>query len=125
MHVLIDVSAGIALEDSGATRFFVTQILGLFVETILITIYWRIHGSEKILGTWEKAVGFIWVSAFLVWSSPSYLYAQMWRTNAGLNDSIIPYSFFDVEEMHHAMLCVGLVIFFTLQANFLRQNGKN
>lgn len=123
MHVLIDISAGIELKDSGAARFFVTQALGVLLETSVIAFYRSMCASKQGAGAIGKALGFIWVSAYLIWSTPSYLYPIMWRTNAGYNDSVIPYSFFDPEERGRAAICVVLVILFTHSAALLHSSA--
>lgn len=40
----------------------------------------------------ERATGFLWVGSFLVWSFPAYLYPMLYRSNSGLNDSVVPVS---------------------------------
>lgn len=39
MHFLIDISAGIPANKSGALMFFCTQILGMAIEDMIIKIY--------------------------------------------------------------------------------------
>ncbi|KAF2464157.1 uncharacterized protein BDR25DRAFT_98668 [Lindgomyces ingoldianus] len=92
MHMLDDIASGITLENSGAMSFFLVQVLGLVAEDIVI----RAYGSStaRMPRAAERSVGFLWVSIFLTWSVPAYMYPMMWRTNQGLNDSTIPYSLF-------------------------------
>lgn len=63
---------GINWDRSGTMRFFITQTFGIFLEDI----------SQAVLGPhesqwWTKAVGWIWVSLFVFWSSPSHFYPRL------------------------------------------------
>lgn len=94
MHVLTDISAGIPVRKSGAMQFFVAQALGIVVEDSVKAVWKRCFGRQatRTPETWHNVVGFLWVSAFMVWSAPAYLYPMMWRVNARENDSVIPWS---------------------------------
>lgn len=97
MHLGVDLSAGVALHDSSAVRFFVTQALGLIFEDCIMSIYCLAPHSMRLPATLTKTLGFVWVLLFLTWSVPAYLYPMMWRSNQGLQDSTIPFSFFGPE----------------------------
>ncbi|PLB43282.1 hypothetical protein P170DRAFT_459746 [Aspergillus steynii IBT 23096] len=84
MHFLIDLSSGVSAASSGAVQFFCTQALGLMTEDFVISAY--------LLYAAERMIGFLWVGGFLVWSFPAYLYPMLYRSNLGLNDSVVPVS---------------------------------
>lgn len=125
MHLLIDISAGIELKDSGAMRFFFTQAAGVMIEASLVTSYRYISRPNQGPHTIEKALGYLWVLMYLTWTGPSYLYPIMWRTIAGYNDSVIPYSIFDPDERGHAAVCIGMIILFTLSTASLGPSEHN
>ncbi|KAH7096037.1 membrane bound O-acyl transferase family-domain-containing protein [Paraphoma chrysanthemicola] len=97
MHLVIDLASGVTLHDSGAMRFFMLQAVGLIFEDCIVRLYDRVPVSMQLPKTLAKALGFICVSIFLVWSVPAYMYPMMWRGNQGMQDSTIPYSFFGPE----------------------------
>lgn len=94
MHLLLDLAVGISMSHSGALRFFTVQAFGMIVEDIFIRTCGSSTTFAKLPSGLKRGVGFIWVSLFLVWTVPVYLYPMMWRSNLGLNDSTIPFSFF-------------------------------
>jgi hypothetical protein len=97
MHLVADVAAGVSLHDSGAMRFFMTQALGLMLEDCAVRLYYHAPSSMRLSSHLARLLGFVWVSVFLTWSVPAYLYPMMWRANQGLQDSTIPFSFFGTE----------------------------
>lgn len=97
IHLGLDLSSGVSLHDSRAVRFFMTQALGLIFEDCILRLYQLAPESMRLPATSTKVFGFIWVLMFLTWSAPAYLYPMMWRSNLGLNDSTIPFSFFGSE----------------------------
>ncbi|EGD96737.1 acetyltransferase [Trichophyton mentagrophytes] len=94
MHVLVDVASGLSLTSSGAARFFLTQAFGIMIEDIIIGLYYNFLVKDRSRERYllEKCVGFVWVGAFMIWSSPAYVYPLMYRVNSGQDDSIIPFS---------------------------------
>ena len=93
MHLLIDISSGIRAPNSGAMVFFLTQVLGIVVEDLVKRTYSSImRTSNRPAMLIERIVGFTWVTLFLSWSIPVYLYPMLYRTSAGLEDSTIPFS---------------------------------
>jgi hypothetical protein len=97
MHLVDDLAAGVSFRDSGAIRFFMTQALGLILEDCAVRLYYHAPSSMRLSSRLAKLLGFIWVSVFLTWSVPAYMYPMMWRANQGLQDSTIPFSFFGPE----------------------------
>ncbi|KAF2176895.1 hypothetical protein K469DRAFT_721888 [Zopfia rhizophila CBS 207.26] len=53
--------------------------------------------SHGLIGA-EKGLGFVRVAGFIVWFGPAYLCAIMLRANTGVDDSVVPYSFFSTKE---------------------------
>jgi hypothetical protein len=94
MHLIIDLSSGISVRDSGAVVTFTVQALGLIVEGIVIGTYQTLTQRGRLGRKLEMGVGFIWVAMFLTWSIPAYVYPMMWRSQLGLNDSTIPFTLF-------------------------------
>ncbi|PIG86413.1 hypothetical protein AARAC_007526 [Aspergillus arachidicola] len=94
MHFLIDISGGIPVHKSGAIHFFCTQAFGIVIEDAAIKLYSYItvYTNVRLPLLVERVLGFIWVGLFLVWSTPVYVYPMMYRSAAGLNDAIVPFS---------------------------------
>lgn len=94
MHFLIDISAGIPANKSGALMFFCTQILGMAIGDMIIKIYSYLtaRAETRKLIRIERVIGYPWVGLFLAWSSPAYMYPMMYRRNMGLDDSVVPFS---------------------------------
>jgi hypothetical protein len=95
MHVMIDFSAGISLQQSGAVQFFVTQAIGMIVEDAVMALWVWYYGTQTQTKSWQRVLGYVWVAGFMVWSAPVYLYPMMWRVIMGENDSVIPFSIFE------------------------------
>jgi hypothetical protein len=109
MHMLDDLAAGVSYHNSGAIRFFMTQAVGLIIEDCFVRLYDLTFPNIKLPKVLARVVGFIWVSVFLAWSVPAYIYPMMWRANKGLPDSTIPFSFFGPEaEPIKALGCLSL-----------------
>lgn len=94
MHVLIDISAGISVYESGAISFFCAQIIGILAEDSVRAVYCLIRPQDKAEtpSAVQRAVGFVWVGTFLVWSLPAYVYPMIYRGSMGLDDSVVPVS---------------------------------
>ncbi|RAH69939.1 wax synthase family protein [Aspergillus aculeatinus CBS 121060] len=94
MHFLIDVSMGLSFSTSGAVQFFCTQAFGLMGEDLAVRVYVGLRGSSRsrLALRGERIVGFLWVGCFLAWSLPAYVYPMLYRSNRGLNDSVVPVS---------------------------------
>jgi hypothetical protein len=87
-----------------------TQAVGLIFEDCIVRLYPLIPESMRLPDAAMKVLGFIWVSMFLTWSVPAYLYPMMWRSNLGLNDSTIPFSFFGSEAQRVQALSLLSVV---------------
>ncbi|KAJ6036584.1 hypothetical protein N7540_000863 [Penicillium herquei] len=94
MHYLIDLSMGLSISSSGAISFFCTQALGVLLEDLISRIYLSLRGisRDQSLNRGQKILGYFWVSSFLAWSLPAYVYPMLYRGNLGLNDAVTPVS---------------------------------
>jgi hypothetical protein len=72
MHVVADSGGAVPMAQSGALRFFCTQALGIIVEDGVQELYRRVFGNQK--SRVGKAIGYLWVLAFLSWSTPVWVY---------------------------------------------------
>ncbi|MCJ1432183.1 hypothetical protein MMC27_001539 [Xylographa pallens] len=94
MHAFVDLGRGLAWEQSGAIRFFVTQVIGIVIEDGVKQTFRSSSGAKKgITATkFVKGIGYIWVMAFLVWSLPVWIYPSMYVDKGEPKDQIVPYS---------------------------------
>ncbi|MCJ1282376.1 hypothetical protein MMC26_001699 [Xylographa opegraphella] len=94
MHLLMDLAAGISLQESGAVRFFCTQVVGIAIEDVFLSAYRsRLNTTQQVPFLSERLAGYIWVAAFLTWSSPVYMYPIMERRMTDETSTVVPYSF--------------------------------
>ncbi|KAL5356564.1 membrane bound O-acyl transferase family-domain-containing protein [Aspergillus floccosus] len=97
MHIALDMAADIPVYQSGGLAFFCGQMVGIPLEDLVIRVYLRVTETIGRRLPWmvERLVGYTWVVALLVWSSPAYLYPKIVKSR-GLsnNDSVLPVSFF-------------------------------
>ncbi|OJI97932.1 hypothetical protein ASPVEDRAFT_124133 [Aspergillus versicolor CBS 583.65] len=71
VHSLMDIGFGVPLDKTGGLVFFALQILGFILEGVfqwLVDVL-GVSVGQKI----EKCIGFIWVCAFLLWSTPVWI----------------------------------------------------
>ncbi len=79
-HLSLDVAAGIPMAESGALRFFLTQACGIAVESCVIGLASSL-GYTGTNSPWAvRLLGYLWTAAFLVWSTPAYLYPVFRRS---------------------------------------------
>ena len=72
MHIVGDYGGDVSWGQSGAIRFFCTQVLGIMLEDAAQEVWRRVFG-EKGKG-FCRAVCYVWVLAWLVWSTPSWCF---------------------------------------------------
>lgn len=72
MHVVADAGGALTIFQSGALQFFCTQAVGIMFEDGIQEIYRILFGDRETRLC--KAIGFIWVIAFISWSSPVWVY---------------------------------------------------
>lgn len=84
------MAEGMPWQRSGSVRFFVTQFVGVVLEDAAQEFYRRIG---RRLGGWRaRALGFVWVFAFHVWSTPAWSYPGLVDRTGGEKDRILPFS---------------------------------
>ncbi|KAE8362862.1 membrane bound O-acyl transferase family-domain-containing protein [Aspergillus caelatus] len=115
MHFLIDISAGIPVRKSGTIPFFCTQAFDIVLEDAAMKMYSYItvYANARLPVLAERVLGFTWVAIFLIWPTPMCVYPMMYRSAAGLNDAIIPFS------------TIGLLNFPTRRPTFLRSSRRS
>jgi hypothetical protein len=86
LHLSADLVLGVPLWESGSLKFFTTQALAIVVQEVSI----RASGGDRN-SLWRRRMGFIWVIAFMYWSSPAWSYpaAHVVRPQ---KDVILPFS---------------------------------
>lgn len=73
-HAGIDMLV-LSVADSGSVRFFCTQALGIMVEDGVQEVWRRLAGDSSGQTTlWKRVVGFLWLCAFMAWSTPVWVY---------------------------------------------------
>ena len=95
VHRITDVAAGIPWRSSGAYTFFCTQALGIILEDSVQASYRYICGTKRTSGPpqrWIRMVGYVWVLAFLVWSTPAWFYPLLRTITREPRYSPLPFS---------------------------------
>ena len=95
LHTVAGVASGMPLKELGVFRFFCTQALGVLVEqgaiAALRCLYGRSEGT-KYLNYGAKALGYMWVAAFMIWSGPAWIYPQTLRAPPKGAINFLPFS---------------------------------
>jgi hypothetical protein len=91
VHYFITIAIGIPPSHTGALKFFVIQGLGIMFEDAVQALHRR-HRSGKP-GSWTRIVGYIWVSLFLIWTTPCWIYPMV-RSNVPEKDIMPPWKLF-------------------------------
>ncbi|KAF9889438.1 hypothetical protein FE257_007340 [Aspergillus nanangensis] len=71
-HTQMDLAFGVPIDKSGAIYFFTLQGVGMILETAVQDVFRERIRSMDIF--WKKAIGYVWVGAFLLWTLPVWLY---------------------------------------------------
>ena len=113
IHVLLDWKNGIALADTTAHRLFLMQTVGIMAED---GAEWAFHrwkkgraqsgvevktegkGGVEKAARWQRVLGYVWVVAFLAWTTPSWSYANF-RHNG---DRLVPFSLVETVQAMRA-----------------------
>lgn len=94
LHQFADVAAGVPWSEAGAFQFFVMQAMGIIVEDSVQGIFRWIYGTKRTVEQprgWKPAIGYVWVLAWLVWTTPVWMYpTALCSTGQG----ILPFSLF-------------------------------
>lgn len=81
---------GKSMRESSAVWFFCTQPFGLLLEDTVQATYRRyLKGNStgnKSTFPWTRLVGYLWVTAFMVWSAPVWVYPLMQGHRPGIDD---------------------------------------
>jgi hypothetical protein len=72
MHIFSDVGGGLPVRQSGAFYFFCVQALGIVIEDGVQAVWRKVTGRDA--GVLGRIVGYAWVAAWVVWSSPVWVY---------------------------------------------------
>lgn len=86
----------ISWSESGAIRFFSMQAIGIMLEDFVQGIFrWisREPRTAKPAKSWRAGIGYFWVLAWLVWTTPYFSYASVSR---GAGKGILPFSLLEV-----------------------------
>ena len=92
LHFSADLVLGVPFIESGSVRFFMAQALAIMAEDTVQEVTVRFGGSRKSL--WRRKFGFIWVTAFLYWSSPTWSYPAA-RAVRPQQDIFLPFSIYE------------------------------
>jgi Membrane bound O-acyl transferase family len=107
MHMAVDMSLGMPPSESGSVRFFCTQALGIMFEdgmqAICRSARRRRGGSSSNASAkaesqpptnWARALGYVWVLAFMSWSTPVWVYPAIWMNKGeeAAKDALLPFS---------------------------------
>ncbi|KAL4744123.1 membrane bound O-acyl transferase family-domain-containing protein [Aspergillus similis] len=68
VHSACDMGFGIPFGESGGLAFFSLQILGLLLESVCQSVAAKV--GLRSTGPFSRAVGYIWVSVFMLWTTP-------------------------------------------------------
>ncbi|KAI1493660.1 membrane bound O-acyl transferase family-domain-containing protein [Biscogniauxia mediterranea] len=101
-HVAIDFSSGISPRHSGALRFFSVQPLGIIIEDMILMPYTANSRLGKPTPTIARRVlGLLWVSLWMAWTAPGYLYPIMDKSGSPDDDGVVPISI--INYLRHAL----------------------
>ena len=96
LHLVVDLALGMSLSESGSVRFFCTQALGIAIEDGMQAIYRASCGGKGRVSAqtqgWARLIGYVWVGAFLAWSTPAWVYPVICMNKGGANDRMLPFS---------------------------------
>ncbi len=91
-HTFSDVSQGVPLRESGAVTFFCIQTVGIMIEDgvqALCPSSAGKTGREQRVHVLRRLAGYLWVVAWLVWTTPGWTYPMMRRDRG---DRLLPFS---------------------------------
>lgn len=103
IHTLVDTTAGINLKGNTAMTLFLMQAVGITIEDFIEWVYRSTKlgqtpsaadernygkGGVESPNRWQCMVGYVWVAAWLVWTTPAWSYQNI-RHDAG---QLFPFS---------------------------------
>lgn len=95
LHICSDLTAGHSWRVSGGMRFFCVQTLGIMLEDAVQAAYRALQRftakgpKRNEVSSLERAVGYLWVLVWMMWSVPAYAYPSA-RRNKG--EGVLPFS---------------------------------
>lgn len=95
LHLSTDIAVGITFGESGSTRFFCTQVLGILLEDgVQALCQYSIPKEQRSLKTdnLAKKIGYAWLGVFLAWSTPIWAYPALRRITGDATDLVVPFS---------------------------------
>lgn len=93
--MIIDVASGIPWGESGAIRFFGIQAFGILLEESIQALYSSDPTLQRLFKprmSWCRTFQCASVFVFMIWTVPGWTYPMMWRTESGMQDSVLPFS---------------------------------
>jgi hypothetical protein len=109
LHMTIDVVLNVPIRESGAMTFFLSFTVGYMIEDGVQAVWKQYHGSQKAREEpelWKKAIGFIWVVAFLAKTSAGYFRPSQTRPESQM--AFVPWS---VAEIIGLDIVAGMIAF--------------
>ena len=95
MHAITDIAGGIPWRSSGAFTFFCTQAFGIILEDSVQALYRYRCGTRRDYRppqSWIRMAGYLWVFAFMVWSTPAWFYPLLRDMTRDPKYSPLPFS---------------------------------
>ena len=96
MHALTEIAEGIPWGRSDAVRFFCTQVMGIMfedgVQAIVSRMRMQFHGHRVMPPVIYLWAGYVWVAAFLIWSTSIWIYASLYENKGEEKDLTVPFS---------------------------------
>ena len=79
LHTIAEVGGGVPWYQSGTTRFYCTQALGIMLEDAVIAACHSARPREwnSLVLILIRSLGHSWVIAVLLWTSPAWFYPVM------------------------------------------------
>jgi hypothetical protein len=91
LQYIAAIEAGVPPSQTGALKFFVVQGLDTMFEDAVQALYRRNISGKP--GSRTRIVGYLWVSLFLIWITPWWMYPGIRSTVPG-KDSMPPWKLF-------------------------------
>jgi len=84
LHYLTAITTGLPPSHTGDLTYFLMQALGIMCEDAVQALYRRNTSGKP--GSWTRIVGYIWVSLFLIWTTPQWMYPRARAIVPGKDD---------------------------------------
>lgn len=94
VHEFTDIAEGFPRSYVGSIHFFMTQAVGIMLEDVVQALYRAIRGAQRDTPptTVARAIGYIWVTLFLCWSTPMWTYARQSAMRGEQSENLLPFS---------------------------------